>query len=58
MSANHKRNEGAHSMPVKELPMPPFRPQRPDTTGGSALRRETREAPLPVPQLSAFTLKI
>jgi len=45
-------------MPVKELPMPPFRPQRPDTTGGSALRRETREAPLPVPQLSAFTLKI
>jgi hypothetical protein len=58
MSANPKRNEGAHRMPVKELPMPPVKIQPPDSSGGSALKAETREVRLPVPNLSALTLRV
>lgn len=63
MSANGDRNDPkvlakeAESVPVKELPMPPVKIQKPDSSGGVALMAKKHED-TPLPQLAAIQLRL
>lgn len=49
MSVAEKLKQGVQSMPVKELPMPPVKVQRPDSSGGivTSSCKERKAAPVP-----------
>jgi hypothetical protein len=45
-------------MPVKELPMPPVKVQKPDTSGNAAFYPAKPGVAPPVPQLAAVVLNL
>lgn len=45
------RGEKEKTMPVQELPMPPVKVQRQDTSGGAAFSQPRADQTRPVPQL-------
>jgi len=57
MLAAAKRKVGRPSMPVQELPMPPVKLQRQDSSGGVVMHTQKSNEKVLVPQLSKVKLK-
>lgn len=58
MSATASRKNGEQNMPVKELPMPPVKIQRQDSSGGVVKHSQVAGERAPVPQIANLQLRL